>query len=393
MDQALPAALEPGALVAKVGDLIARHEALREEVQQAQEREAQTRIRLGGALAQAMADRMQAQRAAAASTFAAYRLAARRMIRPRRRNRLSRTIDRVLGRLGPVGQAVVIARSGLWRASGQGPLGRLRDLAAIARYVVRGGDPDAQPQALFDQAWYLAASPDLAGGRLSPLAHYLLRGGVEGRSPHPLLHPAFYQARNAEALGATGLSPLEHFVRQGAGEGRDPHPVFSLEHYVAQVPDLAASGANPLEHYVRHGGAASPHTLFSPAFYLAQARETPAEAPLVDYMRRGSELGLKPHPLFDPTDYRARYDDVAKGGHEALTHYAMAGGVEGRNPGPWFDAGDYRIRRGAALAPDRNPLVDYLEGGAWSVGEPWLDLQDPNLQGMTPLEAWARRGL
>jgi hypothetical protein len=57
--------------------------------------------------------------------------------------------------------------------------------------------------------------------------------------------------------------------------------------------------------------------------------------------------------------------------------------------------------RGEALAPGANPLVDYLQGGAWAVAEarPGFPTAaylaaSPELvaQGMTPLEHWARKG-
>ncbi|WP_309644912.1 hypothetical protein [Phenylobacterium sp.] len=379
---------EDGDLFAKVGELATRYAALREEAQRAAAAEGLTRTRLGAALAETLAATARAEQAARAAALVAYRAAARRTTRPRRRNRPARLLDRLLGRAGVVGQALLIARSGVWRSSGLSFGARLRDLAAIAAYARRGADPQAQPAALFDQAWYLGASPDLGGGRMSPLAHYLLRGGAEGRSPHPLIHAAFYGARHGVALGATGLTPLEHFVRVGAAEGCDPHPLFSLEHYVAQAPDLMRTGANPLAHYLEHGRGLSPHPLFAPDYY-GTATEQP---PLIDYLTLGVAANRKPHPLFDPAAYQTQYPDVAAGGHEPLSHYVMAGGVEGRHPSPWFDAGRYMTLRGAARPEDRNPLVDYLQGGAWSVGEPWLDRASLAVTGMTPLEHWARQG-
>ncbi len=382
---------ETGGLAAKVSDLAARYAALREEAQRAAAAEGLTRARLGAALAEALAASARAEQAARVSALAGYRAAARRNIRPRRRNRLARLVDRLLGRAGFVGQALVIARAGVWRESGVSFAARLRDLAAMAAYARRGGDPAARPAALFDQAWYLAASPDVAGGRMSPLAHYLLRGGAEGRSPHPLIHAGFYAARHGAALGATGLTPLEHFVRIGAAEGRDPHPLFSIEHYAGQAPDLVESGANPLAHYLEQGWSRghSPHPLFAPDFYVAASG---AEPPLIHYLRAGAAAGARPHPLFDPAAYRALYPDVDAGGHEPLSHYVMAGGIEGRSPSAWFDAGLYMRQRGSARPDDRNPLVDYLQGGAWSVGEPWLDRASFEVPGMTPLEHWARQG-
>ena len=56
--------------------------------------------------------------------------------------------------------------------------------------------------------------------------------------------------------------------------------------------------------------------------------------------------------------------------------------------------------RGEALAAQANPLVDYLQGGAWAVVEARPGFPTaaylaatPELvrQGVTPLEHWARR--
>lgn len=370
-------------LPAKVEALALRFAALGEETQRAQTAEALTRSRLTQALARTLAANAQVEREAAAAALEAYRTAAAPRIHPARRNRIKRRLDRVLAGLTPLGAALVIARSGLWR--GAGPV-------AMAAYARCGGDPAAQPAVLLDQAWYLGAYPDVAAGRLAPLAHYLALGWMEGRSPHPLLDAGFYAARNAADLAVTGLSPLEHFVHMGAARGCDPHPLFSIAHYVAQAPDLARSGENPLAHYLREGWKADldPHPLFQAARYRARLSGAEAEVPaLVHYLTQGSARGLKPHRLFDPTWYRAAYPEVAAGGLEPLSHYVVAGGGEGRNPGPWFDAGRYMALRGDHLRADVDPLTDYLQGGAWTVAEP-LAADGEDLR-LTPLEHWASR--
>lgn len=373
-----------------MSELAVRYAALRAEVQRAGMAEGLTRARLISALT-AMA---RANQAARDSALAAYRVVARRRIRPRRRNRLAETIDRILSRIGPLGQALVIARSGVWRCEDPSFLGRMRELAAMAAYAWRGVDLAAEPAALFDQSWYVDANPGVVASGMCPLVHYLLRGAKDGRSPHPLIHAAFYAGRNGPDLGATGLTPLEHFVRIGAAEGRDPHPTFSIEYYVAQAPDLVVSGDNPVSHYVERGWRAglSPHPLFALDYYVSQILQDERQPPLVHYLKSGSALGLKPHPLFDPDAYRARYPDVTEAGHEPLTHYTMSGGVEGRIPSSWFDAPYYMRQRGPARPADANPLVDYLQGGAWSLSEPWVEPTTVEVSDMTPLERWARQG-
>lgn len=389
------AAAEPAAaLIDKVETLARLCATLRASSQRISVDGGLTQARLGAALAEALTSRGILADEAKALALAGYRAAARPHARPRRRNRVARRIDEALNRLRSLGRAGVIARSGLWTGEGSGAH-RLRAMAAYAR---RGGDPAVRPSALFDQAWYLGQRPDLAGSGASPLVHYLLAGAAEGVDPHPLFATSFYAERNAAELGATGLTPLEHFVRVGAGEGRDPHPLFDTAHYLRQAPDLIESGENPLAHYQRVGAARglSPHPLFAPDYYASQLAPG-EEASLLHYLSRGSGLGLKPHPLFDP----AWRPDQYPAGVEPLTHYVRTGAVEALSPSPWFDAPRYVALRGADLAHDRNPLLDYLDGGAWVVSEPWpgrpaiaylAAAAELAASGMTPLEHWARQG-
>lgn len=386
----------PADLVGKLEVLTRRYAAARGDFQRSEVGEALNRTRLGVAFADAMLARARIEREARDIALVGYRAAAGKFMRPRRRNRLARLIDRGLDLGRSSGRAVIIARSGVWENG---------SLRAMAGYARRGADLAVQPAAIFDQAWYLKGRADLVGSRTSPLVHYLLHGGAEGASPHPLFDSAYYGARNAAELAATGLTPLEHFMRVGAAQGRDPHPLFAIGHYVRQAPDLIASGGNPITHYLQVGWrqALSPHPLFAADFYTAQmvAGGTPETAPLVHYLTEGAAKGLRPHPLFDPDWYRGQYPDVAEGGFEPLSHYAASGGAEGRHPSPWFDALRYLALRGEELPAGANLLVDYLQGGAWSIGEPWPGKTTPAFltaasdlaaKGMTPLEHWARQG-
>ncbi len=383
-------------LIGKLEVLARRYAAARGDFQRSEVDEAVKRTRLGVALADAMLARARVEQEARDIALVGYRAAATKFMRPRRRNRLSRLIDRSLDMTRSSGRALIIARSGVWEAG---------DLRAMAAYARRGADLAVQPAAIFDQAWYLKARADLAGSRTSPLVHYLLHGGGEGASPHPLFDSQYYAAANAAELAASGLTPLEHFVRVGAAQGRDPHPLFSIRHYARQAPDLIASGGNPIRHYLQIGWrqGLSPHPLFAADFYTAQmtAGGAPESAPLVHYLTQGAALGLRPHPLFDPDWYRGQYPDVVEGGFEPLSHYAASGGAEQRHPSPWFDALRYAALRGGDLPPGANLLVDYLQGGAWSIGEPWpgkttlsylAAASDLAAKGMTPLEHWARQG-
>ncbi|MBS0362456.1 MAG: hypothetical protein JSR98_13850 [Proteobacteria bacterium] len=395
-----PAVAVPGADIArraqavakKVAGLRADLAAAHELVHQAQVREALTRSELTLALGAAMKSRAEAQ--AAQRQAAAQRYLDQARPAPlRRRDRFTRGFEKLLMRLGPTGQARVIAEAGVWRGD---------DLAAIQAYVKRGADPLAEPAALFDQGWYLATYPDVATSGLAPLAHYLVHGAPAGLSPHPLILPTYYHQQNTVELAGAVVSPLEHFVKAGAARGRNPHPAFDVLHYAAQLPDLAA-GEDPVSHYVRKGwrDGLSPHPLFDPAWYRRQAPRQAAEVPpLVHYLTEGWRAGLSPHPLFDAKWYLEQNPDVVEGGTEPLTHFLTGGAAEGRASSPWFDTAHHIAARGEALDPSINPLTDYLQGGAWAVAEarPGFPTaaylaQSPELvaAGMTPLEHWARQ--
>lgn len=384
------------AVTAKVGRLSRDFAGAHRLAQQAQVREALTRTELTLALTESLAARADLESHLRAQALAAFQ--ARGVGRLRRNNRLNRLLDRVLARFGSLGQALVIARSGVWRGSGR----TLHDLRHMAAYARRRANPSVSPLTALDQAWYLDTYPDVAVARRSPLVHYLLVGGREGRDPNPLFHGAWYRRENAAELAATSLTPLEHYVRVGAARGLSPHPAFDPAHYLAQAPVLPA-GDDPLAHYLREGWrlGLSPHPLFDPAWYAEQAVDTEGQAPLSHYLATGWKAGLSPHPLFDPRWYIDQHAGVATAGVEPLTHFLSNGGFEGASPSPWFDLPAYVEARGEDLAPGVHPLIDYLRGGAWQVAEARPGFPTaayvatrPGLvrNGVTPLEHWARRG-
>ena len=344
---------------------------------QAEVREALTRTELTVALHESLCQRADLQARLRHEAVRIHSLTFR--ARPRRNNRLSQLFDRLLARAGTLGQAVVIARSGV--------------TAAAPR-------PGKVPP-VFDPAWYLAANPDVARRGIPPLAHYLIVGGREGRSAGLLFDDRYYQSRHAEALAATSLSGLEHYLRVGAGGAHSPHPLFETAHYLSQGPTLAA-GEDPVSHYIGEGGAQglSPHPMFDSAWYLAQAPDAAGKPALVHYLTTGWRKGYSPHPLFDAAWYLEQWPDVAETGLPPLLHFMTIGGFEGRSPSPWFDLAHYVEQRGAALPPGVNPVVDYLQGGAWAINEARVGFPTaayiaarPDLvrAGVTPLEHWARR--
>lgn len=394
-EKAARPAQETHPLVGKVRRVAEQNRQLVADLAHAESEIAVTRASLALALNTALATRAHRQAQTRQALIALHRKVAR--VRPRRRNRLTKRIERLLLRLGPPGRVVLLAQSGLWRTGG-GLGGRLSAWRLMLDYVRGGGIAAAQPPALVSHDFYLQRYPDVATQGTAPLLHYLTAGAAEGRFPHPLFDPHFYAAANAADLGATGLSPLEHFVRLGAARGCDPHPLFSVDWYVAQRADLAAAGVDALTHYLEAGWreGLSPHPLFDPAYYAAQVPPAERQAPpLLHYLTAGWRAGLKPHPLFDPAWYLERYADVAASGQEPLTHYVLVGGVEGRDPSVWFVSRHHKAARDLGEA---NPLVDYLTGGGWEVEEarPGFSTtaylaSHPELAGgdLTPLEHWA----
>src|SRR3569623_481658 len=211
------------AVARKVAGLRADLTSAHELVHQAQVREALTRSELTVALGVAMKARAEAE--TALRRAAAQRYLDHARAQPlRRRDRLVRGLEKLLMRLGPAGQARVIAEAGVWRGD---------DPAAIRAYVKRGVDPLAPPATLFAQAWYLASYPAAARSGLAPRAHYVVYGAAAGLSPHPLVLPTYYHHHNAADLAGAVVSPREHFLKVGAARGRNPHPVFDVLHYAA----------------------------------------------------------------------------------------------------------------------------------------------------------------
>jgi len=344
-------------------------------------------------------------RRAEEAVFTQRHLSSNRLVVPsrRRRNRLSKAVDKALLRGRSVGQALSIWRSGLWRGDLAANISGSSD--GILGYVRAGLDPDAQTSTLFDQRYYLGQSDNLAGRRVSPLFHYLNWGDAEGRDPHPLISTEYYRTRNADVLGATGLTCLEHFVAFGAKEGLNPHPLFDVKHYLGQVNPSEGTPRNPLAHYLTIGWrrGLNPHALFDNDWYLRTYPDV-AEAmtpPLLHYIVSGADRGYSPHPLFSAAWYVASNPDSLWGGRTPLEHFVLNALSERLDPNPHFSSAYYISQTPDVLRTNANPLVHYLEVGAWTGGSP-----NPNFDAAgylatfpealtsarTPLEAWIKSG-
>lgn len=89
-------------------------------------------------------------------------------------------------------------------------------------------DPRAQQAALavvrphFDEAYYLAAYPDVRSAEVDPLLHFFITGWREGRNPSLEFDTKYYLEMNQDVRDA-GVNPFWHYFTSGHGEGRLPY--------------------------------------------------------------------------------------------------------------------------------------------------------------------------
>ncbi len=124
----------------------------------------------------------------------------------------------------------VVARNGADTAPAETtPPGLLSRMAAKFRRRRVAGDavPAALQQdaarvrasPLFDAAWYVASTPELASEGADPVLHYLTVGAARGQDPGPWFDSAAYRREHPE-LDTSAQNPLLHAIRaeKGAGE-------------------------------------------------------------------------------------------------------------------------------------------------------------------------------
>ena len=179
-------------------------------------------------------------------------------------------------------------------------------------------------QDLFDEAYYLEHSPDVAAAEIDSLMHYINQGYQEGRDPNPLFDSAYYLQQNPD-VEAASLNPLIHYIESGYQEGKDPNPLFNSAYYLQQNQDVKAAGLNPLAHYLSGGykEGRDPNPLFDSAYYLQQNPDVEAAGlnPLAHYLNGGHKEGRDPNPLFDSAYYLQQNQDVEAAGLNPLAHY------------------------------------------------------------------------
>ena len=243
--------------------------------------------------------------------------------------------------------------------------GALGDVAApdpdaIARYIEEPRCAERELLWAFDSRFYLDRYPDVAAARRNPMAHFVEHGWLEGRSPSPLIDMRYMAERRPDLTAGGNAVALEAFLCESRSGNLSAHPLFDVSYYLAQLDVPVASDA--LRHFLAgHGGAARPHRLFIPGFYLSQRPPVgPGESPFRQYLIDGWRMGFKPHPAFDPAYYLAMNTDVAAAGVEPLTHYVQFGQMEDRNPSAAFDSAGYRRLVGFEKTPTLSPLEHKL---------------------------------
>jgi GT2 family glycosyltransferase/glycosyltransferase involved in cell wall biosynthesis len=172
---------------------------------------------------------------------------------------------------------------------------------------------------LFDAGYYERQGGPIDDG----LAHYQSDGWRCGLDPHPLFSTEHYLCHCGDL---SGLDPLTHFIWTGGHTHHSTHPLFDVTFYFLTHPD-ALPTVHPLLDYLNSGfrSGAAPSPFFSETFYAAQCRQrdiTLIGPALCHYLTHGRELGLLPHPEFEPALF-ARLANVPEWA-EPYTHFVSS---------------------------------------------------------------------
>ncbi len=183
----------------------------------------------------------------------------------------------------------------------------------------------------FDAVYYLQAYPELGLDIETAVYHYLERGWREGRDPSAEFSNNWYLTSHSDVEDA-GINPLWHYVAAGRAEGRATRSPEGAGHTIAIY--------NPSQHddYTQISLII---TEFSVDHYLAQ-RPDVAQAdidPVVHYYYTGWREGVNPNKEFDTKYYLESNDDVRLAGVNPFWHYLVAGRAESR---PCRRPGGYR---------------------------------------------------
>ncbi len=216
--------------------------------------------------------------------------------------------------------------------------------AGAADYAARelglGAAQFARLQAAFDEAFYTARYPDIAGYP-DPLLHYLSSGWAELREPCADFDTAQYLEANPDIRESRAI-PFLHWVLHGQDEGR---PGRHSKDAVPAPEDIDWN-ACPAEDLADIAGE------FDPDFYLATYPEVAdlGVDPARHFLMLGWRLGYDPRTDFSTSYYRDRYLDIQRAGHNPFLHFVRHGRHENRETRSYIE-----VRR-----PEYRPLVSVI---------------------------------
>ncbi|MBV9756724.1 MAG: glycosyltransferase family 2 protein [Alphaproteobacteria bacterium] len=159
--------------------------------------------------------------------------------------------------------------------------------------------------------------------------------------------------------------------------------LFDEAFYLHRYPDVSRAARDALEHFCRNGWreGRSPNPHFDCAWYADAYGELTGDVnPLLDYIMAGEELGRRPSPEFDPTEYRFQHGLSAS--ESALRHLlhgrAEAAGAGAALPDE-FDPALYLQANPDVAAAGLDPTWHFVNFGR-AEGRP-LRLPEPSGSG------------
>ena len=256
------------------------------------------------------------------------------------------------------------------------------DLDPFAHYLEIGFREGRDPSAYFPSRRYMDYYLDGSDAE-NPLLHYLRQNPrpylaaifpdrYETESPQTgpdevelvratcLVDEAFYLAAFPD-VAALGAGAVEHFARQGWREERNPNRYFDKAWYLEQMPAEERGAVNPLLHYVQVGEPQGlrPSSYFDPSWYRRRHSLAEGESPLRHFLENARSGRVSPIKEFDVRYYLEHNPDVLGTDLDPFAHYLETGFREGRDPSANFPSRrymDYYLDG----SDSENPLLHYL---------------------------------
>jgi hypothetical protein len=119
------------------------------------------------------------------------------------------------------------------------------EMSPSLHFCIYGWKEGRWPNFYFDTYWYTEAHPELDRAGLNPLYDYIVRGEKQDEWPSPHFHTGWYRA-------AYGIpreqSPLLHYLSNRSKGRVSPVPDFDVVSYCQDHPEATAPGNDPFEH-------------------------------------------------------------------------------------------------------------------------------------------------